>query len=1089
MAKVILWTGLLLLLQALDTNVFFSGNDRMRSWFKLYLMLVSSEPLILHAIRGCSQRMYVFIRNLSELSGLLAVLMVLLASVPDLHSSFLLHFSILFNGILGIRLLLIALALLSRIDRGSLTRMTIWLSVIMSWFYLFQYTARPGETYGDEPHYLLMTHSLLNDGDLNLIDEYSDEDYRPFYPHHLDPKPSDLVTDTEIRSRGLGFTFSVILIPAYWVAGYAGVSVFMIFLTVLLLVQTFRFYCDVTDEPRIAFAIVLILGTTIPILLYAYRVYPDIAGALIIVTCLRLLSSSDFIIRRKHYPLLLVMLSGLLILLKFRFFFPSIVLLVAGLALLKSRPRRMLQYGFVAGLVVMGYFVVDVLLFHGELFARRFGEIDQLMLYLPDLASFGVIPGIFLDQESGIIWLAPVFLMVIPGIRLWSRPRSAVFWCCCLILPLTIVSLLGHAAWHSLPTPPLRYMIPALPAISVFMVSSLRRYHEMRISLRLFLSLCILFSYLIAFALIVSPDWQNNYADGTAKIFEAIAREIDIPLTSVLPSLTRPSLIIIPWIIVLSVIVVHLWRRHRYRIWQLEIPMSRLVVAALTTVLAIGGAVSIIYPNDRIDAEDEYLSLPEAGYRYPINPDPFYHHYERHGWVLPPGASLQPAFRTEWNKANLVVSAKLLDSSQPVRVNVIVADRAIAYFDVTSFYWQDYLVHLPGISDSQRIICRVNDKQQRDVVIDSMRIIERAGGISDILLRCSELFHSMGWDGAHFFALQQGLMRSPFDVNEILKQHFNPSAVRMQAHDTTQAKSIDAKHLDRIVEWSTKKQWDKLFYFERLFNFTAIRSIDPSLLRNYLIDEIKYGPGLPNLTPLLDYRSRFQDDIDIQIALAIGHYKRGEFYKMIQIFEQIIEQFNCPEATLSSPGALKTCSKQFIRLLNEITDSTEYRKAVEAFLGGRMHDALSVYSEQNPSLCIERINRLIRLDPDYVKEWLLVQRQEISRIVLPQMAFQSPSIFLELTEEFLRLRRNDEALIGAEKALSLDPSSSAVRLTLARTLFARGDLDEARQQCLVGMTLSFDNDASRNALEVILNSIELQSRQIGQPTATNPEEL
>ncbi len=1083
-----MWFGLLVFLQVLETHLVTSG-DRMRSWYMLFLMLVSSEPMIILATRGCRHRMLVFIRSLGVLSGLPALLSILLASQPDLHSRFPLWFNILFHGLLGVRLLLIALALFSRIDRVSLTRMTIWLAVMMSWFYLFRWSACPNETYGDEPHYLLMTHSLLDDGDLNLFDEYADEVYRSFYPHHLDPKPSDLVTQTEIRSRGLGFTFSIILIPAYWVAGYSGVSIFLIVLTVVLVVQTFRFYCDATDEPGMAFAIALILGTTIPILLYAHLVYPDIAGALIIVTCLRLLNSPDFDIRRKRYPLLLIILSGLLILLKFRFFFPAIVLLAAGLALLKSRPRRMVQYGFLAGVVVTGYFIVDVLLFQGELFARRFGEIDQLKLYLPDLASFGVIPGFFLDQESGIIWLAPLFLMVIPGIRLWSRPRSAVFWCCCLILPLTIISLLGHAAWHSLPTPPLRYMIPALPAIAVFMVSSLRRFHEMRISLRLFFSLCLLVSYFIAFALIVAPDWQQNFADGTAKIFEAISEEISIPLTSILPSLTRPSLNVIPWIVILSIIVIDLWRRHRYRVWPLEIPISRLIVASLTTLLAIGGMVSVIYPNDRIDAEDDYLSRPEAGYRYPVNPDPFYHHYERHGWVLPPGASLRPAFRHELNEANLVVSAKLIDSSQPVRVTVLVADRAVAYFDVTGLYWQNYLVHLPASSESDRITCRLNDKEQRSVVIDSMRIIERSAWISDIFLRSSELFHAMGWDGAHFIALQQGLMRSPMDVNGILKRQFNPSAVRVLTHESTEAASLDPTYIDRILEWSTGKKWDRLFSFERLFNFTAIRSIDPSVLRNYLIDEIKYGPGLPNLAPLVDYQSRFEDDLDIRIALAIGHYKRGDFFKLIQTFEQIVGQFNCPEAKLSSPVDLKSCSRQFIRLLNEITDSTEYRKAVDTYLGGRMHEALSVYTKENPALCIEVMNGLLRLDPDYVKQRLLLQPPDFNRIVLPQMAFKKPSEFLELTEAYLTVKRNDEALICAEKALSLDPSSSVVRLTLARTLFARGDLDEARQQCLVGMALSFDNDASRNALEVILNSIELRSRMIGQPTAADTEDF
>ncbi|HPB56785.1 MAG TPA: hypothetical protein PLB68_12570, partial [Candidatus Aminicenantes bacterium] len=40
---------------------------------------------------------------------------------------------------------------------------------------------------GDEPHYVLMAQSLVEDGDLDLRNNYSPEKYAPFHPTRLEP--------------------------------------------------------------------------------------------------------------------------------------------------------------------------------------------------------------------------------------------------------------------------------------------------------------------------------------------------------------------------------------------------------------------------------------------------------------------------------------------------------------------------------------------------------------------------------------------------------------------------------------------------------------------------------------------------------------------------------------------------------------------------------------------------------------------------------------------------------------------------------------------------------------------------------------
>jgi hypothetical protein len=48
----------------------------------------------------------------------------------------------------------------------------------------------PAGPQGDEPHYLVMVHSLWTDGDLDLTDEFAAGEYAAFFPGRLAPKPS-----------------------------------------------------------------------------------------------------------------------------------------------------------------------------------------------------------------------------------------------------------------------------------------------------------------------------------------------------------------------------------------------------------------------------------------------------------------------------------------------------------------------------------------------------------------------------------------------------------------------------------------------------------------------------------------------------------------------------------------------------------------------------------------------------------------------------------------------------------------------------------------------------------------------------------
>jgi hypothetical protein len=71
---------------------------------------------------------------------------------------------------------------------------------------------------GDEPHYLLITKSLVTDGDINLAENYQNKEYRAFYDGELDPHARP-------GKRGEGTLYSrhlpalPVLITPFYVAG------------------------------------------------------------------------------------------------------------------------------------------------------------------------------------------------------------------------------------------------------------------------------------------------------------------------------------------------------------------------------------------------------------------------------------------------------------------------------------------------------------------------------------------------------------------------------------------------------------------------------------------------------------------------------------------------------------------------------------------------------------------------------------------------------------------------------------------------------------------------------------------------------
>jgi hypothetical protein len=129
---------------------------------------------------------------------------------------------------------------------------------------------------GDEPHYLLTAKSLVDDGDIDLVNEYRGRDFGSFYPYPLDAHGT--LTDGRLdEPHGLGFP--TLIAPAYAVGGARAVEAMLAAIAALAIALAYRLALRVVPDPW-ALGAALAVGLSPPMLAYSTAVYPELtAGA------------------------------------------------------------------------------------------------------------------------------------------------------------------------------------------------------------------------------------------------------------------------------------------------------------------------------------------------------------------------------------------------------------------------------------------------------------------------------------------------------------------------------------------------------------------------------------------------------------------------------------------------------------------------------------------------------------------------------------------------------------------------------------------------------------------------------------------
>jgi len=387
---------------------------------------------------------------------------------------------------------------------------------------------------GDEPHYLMITQSLLADRDLLIENNHDNKEYHAFFGGPL--RPDFMVRGKDgliysIHAPGL----SAILLPAYAVAGYAGSLLVVCLIGAFMAVAVFDL-ADAVAGRRAALFTWAAICFTVPIVPAAWLIYPDTAGALVVAwAALWLWQPVD---ARSNTWFWRGAALATLPWLHTKF----VVFLALFAAALAFQLRR-----HVRALAAMSAPIALSLAAWLWYFYAIYGTFDPQAPYgtYTSLVQPRYIPrgllGLLFDQKFGFFVYGPVYLAAIVGS--WTLIRRADFRFPGIVLIATAALFTASSArmymWWGGSSAPARFLVPLIPCltpmIALAVADARRRWmHPV-------FTVCLLFSVGLALTAAFLPEQRLVYSDphGSARLFQWL--QAGSPLADAFPTFTPPD--------------------------------------------------------------------------------------------------------------------------------------------------------------------------------------------------------------------------------------------------------------------------------------------------------------------------------------------------------------------------------------------------------------------------------------------------------------------------------------------------------------------------------------------------------------------
>jgi hypothetical protein len=363
----------------------------------------------------------------------------------------------------------------------------VFLVTLLVYWSLVPWVSRHWWLTGDQPHYLVVTHSLLTDRDLELSNNYQEKDFALFYiGNEIEPHVTIGPDGGAYPAHTVGL--SVLLLPAYALGylvlgSHAGVLYFLTTTGALLAANVYLLCYEVTDRKLSSLLAWVTTAFTVPVMHYSFQVYPEILGALLLVWSLRHIRRGRQ--TKPHIWLMVGVCVGFLPWLVTRFALLSVVLGPAALLSIAfaQGTRRWHSLSMLALCLPLilscGALVAFDLHFYGHI-TPTFGywgasqAIPGYVLSPSPKKSATALMGSLFDQDFGLVIYTPIYALSFLGMLLILRSRRYDG----LLLSLPVVTTYLGVIWIGFTSAwdiPYRFLVVILPLAGVAVAYSLQK--------------------------------------------------------------------------------------------------------------------------------------------------------------------------------------------------------------------------------------------------------------------------------------------------------------------------------------------------------------------------------------------------------------------------------------------------------------------------------------------------------------------------------------------------------------------------------------------------------------------------------------
>lgn len=467
---------------------------------------------------------------------------------------------------------------------------------------------------GDEPQYLMVTESLIRDHDLVLDQDFREARYQAFFSRPL--KPDFRIRGPEGQIYSLhAVGLSILILPAYWAFGYAGASFFMAFLAALLVRELRRLVSALTGDEALGEGVSWLIGLSPPVIHFAGLIFTEIPAALLLCLGLRAASFG----RTSRSALVAAACASALPWLNVRYAILAVAVAGALAWRLLAEARsgsgsaraQTLQALLPPALILIGS-ALALGLYHHALWGffdprRVYGRRREFSL---DVLPEG-LPGLFFDQEFGLLVYAPIFVLSLAGFVQLFRLRRSLALAGLFAVFGVIATASVWPMWRGGFNPPGRFLVPLVSVLAVTLALALRR------GLTPAAALLAGWGLWCGIGGALNIETVHRDRDGVAPFFrtQSGAREWTAALPSfVLPEDYATRSLAWPWFVLLSL---SLLGGSRARKGQSARPPGRGALVATVAFMSTAAIADRMSPRTRSPERDATRLLGRASVELP----------------------------------------------------------------------------------------------------------------------------------------------------------------------------------------------------------------------------------------------------------------------------------------------------------------------------------------------------------------------------------------------------------------------------------------------------------------------------------------